>query len=341
MTLLLAIVSVGFLVWVHELGHFVVAKRMGVRVRAFSVGFGPPLLRVVRGETTYQLGAVPFGGFVQFDEAEPDGPPRDPRSFEAQTPGRRALIAVAGVATNILVAFLVLVALYGGYGLPGLEVVAVAAHSPAAQAGVRAGDVLWRLDGVNVAQTPGRIPQLVSAFRDRPLPVTLWRQGHTLTVRVVPRAMDGVVRMGVYLGPSQVFLGQGIGLGPRLAQAVRATGEDLGLLASGLVRLVTGQVPASQLGGPVRIVSMTSQVEAMGVPSALAWLALLSANLAVLNAVPFPGLDGGRLAFLLGEVLLRGRRNVRVEQAIHFIGLFLLMLFVGALTVQDLSRLHP
>jgi regulator of sigma E protease len=341
---LLAIVLVGVLIFLHEAGHFVVAKAMGVRVKAFSIGFGPALASVRRGETRYQLSLVPFGGYVMFDEPDPAVTAPDPRSFEAQSAGRRALIAVAGVATNLVVAFAVLLALYGLYGLPRLQlqVAAVVAHSPAAAAGLRRGDVLVQVGGVSMAQDPSAITSIVAAHDERPL-VVVYRRGNALgRAVVVPRPSAGAghpVRIGVYL---QEAFGYGGGsAGARLGAAWSGTGQVLTLLVGGLGQLVSGRVPASQLGGPVRIVSETSQVAATGVPALLYWLAILSANLAVLNAVPFPGLDGGRLAFLLGEVLARGRRNIRLEQAINFIGLVVLMLFIGALTVQDIARLRP
>ena len=341
--IVLAIVLVGVLIFLHEAGHFVVAKVMGVRVKAFSIGFGPALLRLRRGETSYQLSAVPFGGYVMFDEATPDGHGLDACAFEAQSPGRRALIAVAGVATNVVLAFVVLLALYGFYGLPSVQmrVVSVNAHSPAAAAGLRRGDVLVDVGGVSMATNPSRITSIVAAHDERPLAVVYRRRGALRHTTVVPRPVPGgAVRIGVYLQEVAGYAGQG-SVGARLGAAWSTTGRMLTLLVGGLVQLVTGRVPASQLGGPVRIVTETSQVAASGASALLYWLALLSANLAVLNAVPFPGLDGGRLAFLLGEVLARGRRNVGLEQAINFIGLALLMLFIGALTVQDIASLHP
>lgn len=339
--IVLAILLVGVLICLHELGHFVVAKLMNVRVKAFSIGFGPALWKVRRGETTYQLSAIPFGGYVMFDDALPGGPAADPRAFEAQSTGRRALIAVAGVATNVVVAFLVLLALYGGFGMPRvqLQVAGVQAGSPAAAAGLRKGDVLLQVGGVSMTTQPSRVTSIVAAHDKRPLSLEYSRGGTVRDITVVPRPLGGVVRIGVYLQSALGYGGGGIG--ERVSAAFSGTGRVLTLLVSGLGQLVTGKVPASQLGGPVRIVTETSQVAASGLPALLYWLAILSANLAVLNAVPFPGLDGGRLAFLLGETLARGRRNVRVEQAINFIGLVVLMLFIGALTVQDISRLHP
>jgi regulator of sigma E protease len=342
--LLVAVIAVGILIFLHEAGHFAVAKALGVRVKAFSIGFGPALVRVRRGETAYQLSLVPFGGYVMFDDAQPLSPAADPRSFEAQSAGRRALIAVAGVAANLVVALGVLVALYGAYGLPTVQVrvASVVAHGPASAAGLRPGDVLVRVGGVAVSRDPAAIPAVVAAHADRPLAVVFRRGGALRRTEVVPRpqAPGRPARMGVYLQESLGYSGAGPWWA-RLGAAWRSAGGMLTLLLGGLGQLFTGQVAPSQLGGPVRIVAETSQVAASGAPALLYWLALLSANLAVLNAIPFPGLDGGRLAFLLGEVLARGRRNVRVEQAINLIGLVVLMLFIGALTVQDIARLHP
>jgi regulator of sigma E protease len=175
----------------------------------------------------------------------------------------------------------------------------------------------------------------------KPITVVIRRQGRTFPIRLIPRPIDGSPKIGVYLAERQIYVTRGASMTARLGQAFSSTWQVLTVLVAGFVKLVTGQVPTSQMGGPVRIVSMTSEIAATGLASLLYWLALLSANLAVLNVIPFPGLDGGRLAFLLGEFLARGRRNIRVEQTINFIGLVVLMLFIGVLTVQDIVSLHP
>lgn len=343
MDVILAIVLVGVLIFLHEAGHFTVAKAMNVRVKAFSVGFGPALFKIRRGETVYQISLIPFGGYVMFDDADPDGNYLDSRAFEAQSTGRRALIAAAGVVSNVIVAFGVLMALYGFYGLPRTQVTVTGtvAASPAAAAGLRKGDQLVSLAGVPMSRDAAQLTQIIARHDLRPLSVIILRKGRTLRLRLTPRPIGGTPKIGVYLAERQVYVTRGASAPSRVAQAFSSTWQFLTVLVAGFVKLITGQVPTSEMGGPVRIVSMTSQIAATGLASLLYWLALLSANLAVLNVVPFPGLDGGRLAFLLGEALSRGRRNLRVEQAINFIGLVVLMLFIGVLTVQDIVSLHP
>lgn len=341
--MILAILLVGVLIFLHEAGHFAVAKSMNVRVKAFSIGFGPALFKIRRGETVYQVSLIPFGGYVMFDDADPDGGVLDARAFEAQSVGRRALIAVAGVVANIVVALGVLLALYGFYGLPRMQVTVTGTvpSSPAAAAGLRKGDRLVAVAGVPMSTDAAQVTAIIARHDLRPIVVTILRHGKTLRVRLTPRPIDGSPKIGVYLAERQIYATAGASGPARIGQAFSSTWQFLTVLVAGFVKLITGQVPTSQMGGPVRIVSMTSQIAATGLASLLYWLALLSANLAVLNVVPFPGLDGGRLAFLLGETLSRGRRNIRVEQAINFIGLVVLMLFIGVLTVQDIVSLHP
>lgn len=342
--MILAIVLVGVLIFLHEAGHFTVAKAMNVRVKAFSIGFGPALFKVRRGETIYQVCLVPFGGYVMFDDADPDGTAQlDPRAFEAQSTGRRALIAVAGVLANVVVALCVLLALYGFYGLPRMQVTVTGTvpSSPAAVAGLRKGDQILSVAGLPMSTDAAQVTGIIARHDLKPITVVIRRQGRTFPIRLIPRPIDGSPKIGVYLAERQIYVTRGASMTARLGQAFSSTWQVLTVLVAGFVKLVTGQVPTSQMGGPVRIVSMTSEIAATGLASLLYWLALLSANLAVLNVVPFPGLDGGRLAFLLGEFLARGRRNIRVEQTINFIGLVVLMLFIGVLTVQDIVSLHP
>lgn len=341
--MILAILLVGVLIFLHEAGHFAVSKAMNVRVKAFSVGFGPALFKIRRGETVYQVSLIPFGGYVMFDDADPDGNVLDSRAFEAQSVGRRALIAAAGVVANIVVAVAVLLALYGFYGLPRMQVTVTGTvpSSPAAVAGLRKGDQLVAVAGVPMSTDASQVTEIIARHDLKPITVTILRSGRTLRLRLIPRPIDGSPKIGVYLAERQIYATAGASGPARIGQAFASTWQFLTVLVAGFIKLITGQVPTSEMGGPVRIVSMTSQIAATGLASLLYWLALLSANLAVLNVVPFPGLDGGRLAFLLGEALSRGRRNLRVEQAINFIGLVVLMLFIGVLTVQDIVSLHP
>lgn len=335
MDIVLAVVLVGLLILLHELGHFVTAKAAGVRVKAFSVGFGPPIVKVVRGETAYQVGLLPFGGYVMFDEAIADH-----RSFEAQSAARRAMIAVAGVAANLVVVVLTLIILFEAYGLPTPRpvIARVLAGSPAATAGIRPGDQLISVGNVRVAASPHRVGEVVAAHDHEPITVALGRGGRTRYVTVVPRTIDGAVRIGIVFGSTLIYSGRGVGVGARLLAGFRGTGNLIGLLVGQIASLVTGRTSTANLGGPVKVVEVTSQVAQSGVPSLLYWLALLSANLAVLNAVPFPGLDGGRLAFLFVEWLSRGRRSVHIEQMVNLIGLAVLMIFIGALTLHDLAH---
>ena len=369
-TILLFVVILCGLVLVHELGHFVVARLFGMRVHEFGIGF-PPRAKVLsdRGETVYTLNWLPIGGFVRL-EGE-DGDSDDPRSFAVAALPKKLLVMLAGVVMNLLVAFVIFTAI-AWFATPqgGLTFDEVVAGSPAAHAGLQAGETILAIDGstFDLLPSPQAGQDAIDALRNR--------AGQTVTLLV--RAVGGAERdVTVTLRPPDVAATQGA-LGIRSAglvftgayagrdpvAAVQAgaawTVSAFRLIVDGLASLVSSvasnPTQAPPVSGPVGIAVQVGDVFWQLGPIFTLYLAgLLSANLALVNILPFPPLDGGRMLVILlrslfargGAVLRRaGLRGigpsaetaVSIERLTYLVGFVFLFGFLIWITVFDVAR---
>jgi regulator of sigma E protease len=326
------------LVVIHEIGHFVVARLVNVRVHEFGIGF-PPRARVLarRGETIYTLNWLPLGGFVRL-EGE-DGDSNDPRSFGRQSLAIRVLILAAGVAMNLLLAVVIFsVIAFGFEPTAQTRVESVTPGSPAAASGLQPGDVITRVDGRVFPYFDNLAP--TAYMRDRP--------GQRVVLSVT-RAGTGTMEIGVTLSSAAdiaagkgalgiralILLGDALQRNPVEAVAVGAqrTVEACGLVLGALRDLVADvardPAAAPPVSGPIGIAQAVGTVRTQAPPVVLLWLiGLLSANLAVVNILPFPPLDGGRIAVGFVQAITRGRISVSVERASYFIGFVLLFGFL-------------
>lgn len=341
-TLLLTVVVFGVLIFIHELGHFLAARRAGVRVHEFALGFGPRLLGWRRGHTQYSVRALPLGGFVRMAGMHPgeedlaEVPPAE--RFLHKPVGARAAIIFAGPAMNLALAALLFTILFGWVGVPEFRLVVaeVLPGSPAEQAGLRPGDRLLAVDGDPLAEWP-ELVQRVQSSPGRPLRLTVERAGQRLELTVTPRPHPSDPRRGV------------IGVRPEIVQvrrpALAAVRDGLAWTArvtvgfvDALVRLARGQ-GGSEVIGPVGIGQQLGEAAQAGWAQLLFFAAVLSANLALVNLLPIPALDGSRLLFLAVEAV-RGRPlDPEKEHVIHLIGFALLLLLGIVITYRDILRL--
>lgn len=337
LALVVALVFTGIVV-VHEAGHYVTAKAVGIRVDQFSVGFGPMLLGRQHGETLYALRAVPLGGFVKL--AGMDGnDDAGPRSFNAHPLWQRFLVIVAGSAFNLALPILLFSAILM-VGSP-VQVDQVDAGTPAAQAGIRPGDVIKAVDGHPVQQLT-ELRAAVNASQGAPLQVTVDRNGRSITFTVQPvTGLKGAT--GYALGVGVTGGLKPMGPIPAVGASVREVGLLIGGTFSGLYQLATNKQLGGFLGpngvrGPVGIVKQTA-TEAQGGGTTLTfWIGFLSLSLGLVNILPFPALDGGRAAFLVLEAI-RGRPvDPAREQMVHYVGLAILFALIGLVTYNDVLR---
>ncbi len=331
------------LVLVHELGHFVVAKRAGIKVQEFGFGYPPRLIGVKFGETTYSINLLPLGGFVRM--LGENGAPGDPGSFASKSKRVRAAVLAAGSAMNLLlIPVLFSIGLMIGEPVPctdcnTVEIYGVQAGTPAEAAGLQSGDVFVSLNGRPIQSTED-VRDAIRAAGDQPVGVVVQRDGQPVTVQVTPRAggAEGQPTIGIQLGPEVVTVRYPIW--EAIPKGIQRTGELVRVFFTGLGQMLSREAPAD-LAGPVGIAQMTGQAAQAGWVYLLQFTAFLSLNLAVFNMFPIPGLDGARLAFVIVEGL-RGRRvNPQTEGVIHFIGLMLLLTLMAYVSVNDVRRLLP
>lgn len=358
MSVLAAIAVLALLIVVHELGHFLAARLQGIHVNRFSIGFGPVLWKYQGEETEYALRAIPLGGFVGFPDDDPDSeiPPNDPDLLRNRPILDRAIVISAGVIANLIFAYFVFVAQFTGVGIPeqfeyqpGVFVPEVISQdSPAAQAGIRSGDIILAVDGQELGASETAIKSLMEAIREhpnQPVPLKVLRGDRPLELTVTPAAgEDGVARIGVQLTPNG-----------NIAKYRRPTGvlEVLNLAAEqfqntfvrtvqGFVMLITNfSAVASQVAGPVKIVEQGAGLAASNASSLFPFTAIISINLAIINILPLPALDGGQLVFLLIEALRGGKPLPnRIQENVMQTGLVLLLGLGVFLIVRDTTQLE-
>jgi regulator of sigma E protease len=348
--ILATVVAFGAMIFVHELGHFLLAKRLGVIVHAFALGFGPKLFSFRRNETTYALNAVPFGGYVRMAGEDFDDSEAEAGSFRRQPVWARIAIVAAGPVMNLLMAVLILAVLAMGFGVPvatnRVEMLVTTcgqppaddpeAPCPATAAGLRAGDAIVAINGTPM-DTGMAVVEAIHASPGRPLRLTVERDGRRFEVVVTPR-LDPVRKIGL-IGFSPALVRQRYNPLTALVWGVRWTGEFVANLAAILVALVRERALLQNLGGPVAAATQLVAAGRSGLENFLFVAAQLSIIIGIFNFIPIPALDGGRLAFLLTEALRRRPVDPRREGYIHLVGFMLLILLLVFLTAQDIGRL--
>jgi len=335
-----AIAVLAILVLVHEAGHFAAARALGIRVSQFSIGFGPALWSVQGPDVEYAVRAIPLGGYVGFPEDPAQ--PEDPNLLPNRPVWQRMAVMVAGVTANLGLALLLCVLTAVGGGVvaaeqPGIQVVALASPtSPAAIAGLQPGDIIQRVDGQALGQAVGILTQFqrqVAEHPGVPLRLTVERQGLLQERIVVP--VGEPARIGVtldYVGALRRWPAPNFGVALMVGSA--NFGQILNTTLTGLAQLVL-DLPGNvnRVAGPVAIVAAGSEMARSGWLSLLDFAAMVSINLAVVNLLPLPALDGGQLLFLTIEAIRGGRPlSPGVQQNVMQGGLVLL-LGLGAVTL--------
>jgi regulator of sigma E protease len=430
MTFGVFILVLGILVFIHELGHFVFAKRVGVRIETFSLGFGPRLVGWKRGETDYRISAVPLGGYVKMtgeDPKEEDAARED--SFAKKPVAARMKIVLAGPLMNLLLPLLLMPLVYlvgieqpayldepavvgwieqgtpaaeaglqpgdrivrieqeeittwekaqilfasnpnralrveflrdgeprqaeitpasSGYegGTTGLEherpalIGGVSPGMPAETAGLQAGDQIVAIDGTPIRYW-GEMAEIIRAHPEDALAIELKRGEESLAVTVSPilDTETGSGLLGIAYQERSVF--KRYGLWKSLKNGIRDVGRSFVLTFYVLGKLVTGGLSIKTLGGPILIAKMTGDAARVGLSSLISFVAFLSLQLGILNLLPIPVLDGGHVAFLTLESLLRRPVDIRIREAAQQVGFVLLLVFILIISYNDIRRVLP
>lgn len=353
MSVLAAIAVLAVLILVHELGHFTAARSQGILVNRFSLGFGPILWKYQGSQTEYAIRAFPLGGFVGFPDDDPDSdiPPNDPNLLRNRPIIDRAIVISAGVIANLIFAYFLLVTQVSVIGIgqasqPGvlIQQLAPEVSSVASSAGIQPGDVILAAN----QREFGTALQEIEVFRDiiknspgETVELDIARGDKRLTVNVVPEDKPAGGTIGIGLAPN----------GEVIRRPVRNFGQALNIGASEFQRLVVmtfqgfGQLitnfgeTAGQVAGPIKIVQIGSNIAQNDTGSLFFFAALISINLAIINILPLPALDGGQLAFLLIEGVRGKPLPNRIQEGVMQTGLVLLLGLGIFLIVKETTQL--
>jgi len=356
MSILAAIAVLAILIVVHELGHFMAARLQGIYANRFSLGFGPILWKYQGPETEYAIRAFPLGGFVGFPDDDPDSdiPPDDPNLLRNRPVLDRAIVISAGVIANLIFAYFLLVTQAGTVGIPGFNeagvlIPQVAAESSAVaqKAGIKPGDVVLAIDGQDLGtglEATESLKRTIQKSPNQPLDLTVQRNQKTLALTVKPEAgQDGKGRIGVQLAPNGTIVRK---RSSNILEAFSTAAEEFErvalLIVQGFGQLISnfGET-AGQVSGPVEIVRIGANVARSNLADLFQFAALISINLAVINILPLPALDGGQLAFLLIEGVRGKPLPLEFQQNIMQTGLVLLLGLGIFLIVRDTVNLIP
>ncbi len=370
LTLIAFVAVLSILVFVHEFGHFWTAKKLGLIPEEFGFGFPPRAVGIYRdkdgrwryvfgkkkindaADTIYSLNWIPIGGFVKL--GEDDDPGDDPNHFNNRPIWQRTIILLAGVTMNIVLAA-ALFAFGFTIGLPQaldnlapgakvsdqhIQIVEVLPGTPAEEAGIKVSDIIVSVDG-NQFKKSDELIKYVDEHQGEEVVYVIKRGGEEIKKTVTPKVMAETGRGGIGIGIMEVGLVR-YPVWRAVWEGLKTTAYLIGAIIIAFYKLIKslllGAGLTSSVSGPVGIAAMTGQMARMGLAYLIQFAALLSINLAIINALPFPALDGGRVLFLIIEKIKGRPVKKEVESTIHYIGFALLMLLVLVVTFKDIGR---
>lgn len=342
MGILSAFLALCFLVFFHELGHFCAARLFGVKVEVFSIGFGKKLLHKTIGGTQYALSLIPLGGYVKLkgqDDLNPTSREIAPDSYTTKPPLVKITILSAGVVFNLLLAFL----LYVAIGLSGVKILLpiigdVQNNSPAQKAGLLPNDRIVKVDSSPIAsweQLSAMIAQATPSHSSfAPLALTIQREGKLESIFITPESSSYRNVFGNTLYRPMIGI---------VAKGEIGT-EHLGLVASVLIfeslkRLIVGLIPLGELSGVIGIVDVMAEVAPSGFYAFAMLMALISVNLAIINLLPIPALDGGQIVFVCYEALMKRQMSDKVLYALTLLGWAVLLGLLALGVYNDIVRI--
>lgn len=355
MSILAAIAVLAVLIFVHELGHFLAARLQHIHVNRFSIGFGPILWKYQGSETEYAIRGLPLGGYVGFPDDDPEStiPKNDPNLLSNRPVLDRAIVISAGVIANLIFAYFLLVTQIGIIGVPsfnpepGVKIAEVTQNvsSAAHRAGIQSQDIILAVDGQELGASETSIKTLIELIKthpNQPLSLQIKRQDQLVSAKIVPDlGSDGKGRIGVQLTSNGTIVRH------RAANPIEAFTKGatefqriIDLTVSGFGQLISRfSETAEQLSGPIAIVAIGANIARSDPGNLFQFAALISINLAFINILPLPALDGGQLAFLLFEAISGKPLPEKVQESVMQTGLMLLLGLGIFLIIRDTVNL--
>lgn len=352
MGIISAILVFGILVFIHEFGHFIFAKLFGVKVLRFSIGFGPVLISKKMGETEYALSLIPLGGYVKMYGENPDeedaviSDDDAGKAFSNKPVWHRFFIVLAGPLFNYLLAIIIFSFIFMSGVEKLLPVIGeVKDGMPAAITGIQPGDKIIEIDGhkVNFWEDIGNY---IKSKAGEPVNVKIDRDGNIISLTLVPKKekVKNIFGEDKYVGligimPKGDYIEVKYNLFESFVLGFKKTNEVTKLTLLGIVKIIQKVVPADNIGGPIMIFQMASETAKAGFSSLLAFMAVISINLAILNLLPIPVLDGGHLLFYIIEMIIRRPVSLKVRMVAQYIGLALLISLMFFAFYNDITRI--
>lgn len=326
---------------IHEFGHFIVAKRSGIRVHEFGMGFGPKLFSFKIGETSYALNLIPILAYVKIagEEDEEEASTPEDQKFYTKPIFIRFLLAFLGPFFNIILAFIILFLVFTFVGVPkevSNEIEKIVPNSPAAAVGLKPGDKIISIDNLPGSNMEKAISYIHDSS-DKLLAVKIARDGQELVFKVAPK-YDQKLKVGLIgFSPKPTYIK--VSLLSALLYGMQQTWSMILLMFIIIGKLLTGGISLGEIAGPVGIAQITGTYAQSGFLTFLQFMAFLNVNIGVINLLPLPALDGGRITFIIIE-LLRGKPiDIKTENKIHQWGLYLLLALMVLVTFNDVMRL--
>jgi len=349
LTVLSAIVLFGLIIFVHEFGHFLSAKLVGVRVLKFSIGFGPRLVGKKYGDTEYLISSIPFGGYVKMLGESSEDELREeekPFAFTSQPVWKRFIIIFLGPLSNFLFALVIFIFVFL-YGLPVLlpEVGDVISNSPAEKAGLMKGDEIVSIDGSRVTQWD-EMTQIIHTSPGRTLNLKIRRKGEIISVTVIPEKKKVQDLFGqekeiglIGIKPSGATFTKKSSITESIVNSAQRTWEMIVLTVVSIVKLIQRVIPMNTIGGPILIFQMAGEQASLGILNFFVFMAIININLGVLNLLPIPILDGGHLMFLGIEAIRKKPLEERVMNIAQRIGLAIILFIMVFALYNDIIRI--
>ncbi|MFH2054795.1 MAG: RIP metalloprotease RseP [bacterium] len=341
----------GVLIFVHEFGHFIVAKLVGIRVEQFSLGFPPKMIGFTRGDTEYRLGWIPLGGYVKMAGERPDDEEvrGEPDEFMSKKPWQRSAVILAGPVMNYIMAFFILGGVYFFHGEPVIDrdhavIGDVLPDSPAEHAGLQAKDMVIAIDDSTVTDF-NSLFRLVSSRPSEEMNLTWVRGADTMQAMLVTKADTGLNQQGEVEVAGRIGAGidhtyRRLPLDEAIVAGFEMTNIYGGAILKFLKDVLTFSVSSKLIGGPIFIAQAVNQAAREGIVSVLLLAAILSVNLCVINLFPIPVLDGGQLLFLLIEKIKGSPVSLRTRAILQQVGLVLIIALIIFVTKNDIWRIQ-
>lgn len=332
LTLISAVFVFFMVILFHEFGHFIVAKASNIKVNEFSIGMGPKIFQIQKGETKYSIRILPVGGYCSM-EGE-DKKSDDPRSFNNAPIFSRFAVIVAGSIMNLVLALIVLSIVSYNIGVPTTTIAETVVDSPAEKAGIKSGDVIISINNVDIDSWDDILNVVGNSNPEDEMIVKVLRDNKIVEFNLNPtvsednRVIIGIVPLNERSLKSSIIGG------------IRETGDMLKVMLNFIQTIFKGGVSARDLSGPVGIIYTIGEAAKYGLINLLYLMGFISVNLSVFNLLPIPALDGSRIVFLLIE-LIRGKPiDPDKEGYVHFVGFVLLMLLMVTVTYFDINRFN-